>query len=79
MDEKERVSRKRRGAMCNHEFNSPNNTLIKIATRRMIYPPTDEYYCLYCKHIFKYQKENEEPPSFVKEQNQEQRKEEPCQ
>lgn len=72
MNEKTKRDRiRRRGTMCNHDVNSPDNTLIKIATRKMIYPPTDEYYCLYCKHIFKYQKENEETPSFVKEKNQE--------
>ena len=71
MDGKTEKIKKRRNIMCNHDVDSPDNTLIKIGKRKMIYPLIEEYYCLYCKRIFKYQKENEEPPSFIKEQNQE--------
>lgn len=68
MGEKDRRERKKkRMVMCNHDIDSPDNTLIKIATRRMVYPPVEECYCLYCKRIFKYPKESEDTVSLEKE------------
>ena len=67
MEENTRQKKKRRGALCVHDIDSPDNTLIKIATRKMVYPLIEEYYCLYCKRIFRYQKESEDAVSLEKE------------
>ena len=58
---------KRRKRLCNHDISSPDNTLIKVRTRKMIYPAKEDYYCLYCKCFFTYQKDGEGELSPVKD------------
>lgn len=59
--------RKKKIVMCNHDVLSPQNTLIKVPKKKMVYPPVEEYYCLYCKHFFKYKKDSEGSLSLVKD------------
>lgn len=54
-------------ALCNHDVSLSDNTLIKVRTRRMVYPSKEDYYCLYCKHFFTYQKDGEGELSPVKD------------
>ena len=59
--------RKNHKKLCNHDISSPDNTLIKARTRRMVYPVKEDYYCLYCKRFFTYQKDGEGELSPVKD------------
>ena len=54
-------------SLCNHDISSPDNTLIKARVRKMVYPAKEDYYCLYCKRFFTYQKDGEGELSPVKE------------
>ncbi len=53
--------------LCNHDIFSSGNTLVKVRKMKMVYPLKEEYYCLYCKRFFIYQKDGEGKLSPVKE------------
>lgn len=59
--------KKKKPLMCNHNTFSSNNTLIKVPKKTMVYPATEDYYCLYCKRFFKYKKDSEGKLSLVKD------------
>ena len=59
--------KKKKPLMCNHNAFSSNSTLIKVPKKTMVYPATEDYYCLYCKHLFKYKKDSEGKLSLVKD------------